>query len=64
MMFQIVVCMIFVSGCPKDVELILIYFIPQPEKSHVEAFASFSLDSIVNDSFSSFVVCLEWSWGL
>ena len=61
MFFCKVVSIIEYAGSPVETKVFPEHSVAQPVKSHVHCLCLFWLDSVVDNSFYCWVVCLDWS---
>ena len=64
MVFGEIVSVVLLSSLPVDFELALSHAIADPVETHVDCFGASLLDSVIDDSFCTGIVCLNWRGGL
>jgi hypothetical protein len=63
-MLCVIICEIFTSWAPINVELFLADSVGQPMVSHIHCFRSFLFYCFVHDAECSGVICSQRRWGL
>ncbi len=64
MVFCDVLCKIFLSWCPYYKELLLFDTVKYPEIAHINCVVFLFFERVICDSTGSFVVSVNWCWGL
>ena len=57
MVFSKVICQVFLSAVPADVELSLLDSVYEPAESHINCFASVLFEDAVDNTIGSVVIC-------
>ena len=64
MVLSKVICQVFLSTVPADIELSLLDSVYEPVESHINCLASILFEDAIDDAIGSVVVCAWWGWWL